>query len=70
MERFDQPDELKQVSDTEQRAVAADDYKGIGRSKVRKVNGNRGFGPRIVVVVYASIAPVVAKVPDLELTTE
>jgi hypothetical protein len=30
MERFDEPDELKQVSDTEQRSVAADGYEGIG----------------------------------------
>ena len=70
MECFDKPDELKQVSDTEQRPVAADNYEGIGRSQVCKTNGNRGFRPRIVVVVYPLISPVVAKVPDLELTTE
>ena len=70
MERFDKPDELKQVSDSEQRSVAADNYERIERSQVCKADGNRGFRPRIVVVVYAFISPVVAKVPDLELTTE
>lgn len=69
-ERFEKPDELKQVSDTEQRAVAAHNYEGIGRSQVCKAYGNRGFRTRIVVVVYPLISPVVAKVPDLELTTE
>jgi hypothetical protein len=70
MERFHEPDELKQVSDTEQRPVAADSYEGIGRSQIRKADGNRGFRPRIVVVVYPLISPVVAKIPDFELTTE
>lgn len=70
MERFDKLDELKQVSDTEQRPVAADNYEGIERSQVCKADGNRGFRPRIVVVVYPLISPVVAKVPDLEITAE
>lgn len=70
MERFDKPDELKQVSDTEQRPVAADNYEGIGRSQVCKADGNRGFRPRIVEVVYPLVSPVVAKVPDFEFTTE
>ncbi len=65
MERFDGPDELKQVSDTEQRPVAADHDEWIEVAQVCKANGNRGSRPRIVVVVYALIAPVVPKVPDL-----
>lgn len=69
-ECFDEPDEFKQVSDTEQRPVATDGYEGIGRPQVCKADGNRGFRPRIVVVIYPLISPVVAKVPDLELTTE
>jgi len=70
MERFDKLDERKQVSDTEQRPVAADNYEGIGRAQVCKADGNRGFRARIVVVVYPLISPVVAEVQDLELTTE
>jgi hypothetical protein len=70
LECFDEPDELKQVSDTKQRPIATYGYEGIGRSQVCKADGNRRFRPRIVVVVYPLISPVVAKVPDLELTTE
>ena len=70
MERFDKLDELKQVSDAEQRPVAADNYEGIGRAQVCKADGNRGLRARIVVVVYPLISPVVAEIPDIELTTE